>query len=176
LTEWDPAYKLSVTSLPIPFNSWVDDTPELDDYMIPALRKNVAGAGRSNEPQTRLDHILVEYEKKKNLLFSNCLDNLLSRSWQKTAVHMAAGLTPWLATELPDDASEVTNEMLAEWKKQQMLAGIAAQGCNILFEEMGMRRRMNFYFEFKKSSEWKNLGFLKTVRMGKEILKKDISK
>jgi hypothetical protein len=89
---------------------------------------------------------------------------------------MAAGLTPFLAAELPDDVADFTNEMLAELKKKQMLAGIAAQGCNILFEEMGMRRRMNFYFEFKKSSEWKNLGFMKTVRMGKEILKQDISK
>jgi hypothetical protein len=97
-------------------------------------------------------------------------------SWQKTVVHITAGMTPWLAEQLPDDVSEVTNEMLQEWKKKQILAGIAAQGCNILFEEMGLRRRMNFYFEFKKSSEWKNLGFLKTVRMGKEILKKDISK
>jgi hypothetical protein len=89
---------------------------------------------------------------------------------------MASGLTPFLALEIPDDVSEITPEMLQDWKKKQALAGIAAQGCNILFEEMGMRRRMNFYFEFKKSSEWKNLGFLKTVRMGKEILKKDISK
>jgi hypothetical protein len=80
---------------------------------------------------------------------------------------MASGLTPLLATEFPEDASEVTNEMLQDWKKKQMLAGVAAQGCNVLFEEMGMRRRMNFYFEFKKSSEWKNLGFMKTVRMGK---------
>ncbi len=97
-------------------------------------------------------------------------------SWQKTAVHMAAGLTPWLSEQLPDDASQITNEMLDAWKKKQMLAGIAAQGCNVLFEEMGTCRRMNFYFEFKKSSEWKNLGFMKTVRMGKEILKKDITK
>ncbi len=89
---------------------------------------------------------------------------------------MASGLTPWLALELPDDVSDITPEMLQEWKKKQMLAGVAAQGCNILYEEIGMRRRMNFYFEFKKSSEWKNLGFMKTVRMGKEILKKDISK
>lgn len=89
---------------------------------------------------------------------------------------MASGMTPWLALELPDDASEITNDMLQEWKKKQTLAAVAAQGCNVLYEEMGLRRRMNFYFEFKKSSEWKNLGFLKTVRMGKEILKKDISK
>jgi hypothetical protein len=89
---------------------------------------------------------------------------------------MASGLTPFLATEFPEDASEVTNEMLQEWEKQQLLAGIAAQGCNILFQEMGLRRRMNFFFEFKKSWEWKNLGFMKMVRMGKEILKQDISK
>jgi hypothetical protein len=89
---------------------------------------------------------------------------------------MASGLTPWLALELPDDPDEITPEMLADWKKKQKLARLAATGCNILYEELGLRRRMNFYFEFKKSSEWKNLGFLKTVRMGKEILKKDISK
>ncbi len=89
---------------------------------------------------------------------------------------MASGLTPWLATEIPDDPSLITPEMLAEWKKKQKLATIAAAGCNVLYEELGLRRRMNFYFEFKKSSEWKNLGFLKTVRMGKEILKKDVSK
>jgi hypothetical protein len=36
---------------------------------------------------------------------------------------------------------------------------------------------MNFYFEFKSSSEqWKHLGYLKTVRIGKELLKKDVSK
>ncbi len=101
---------------------------------------------------------------------------LVSVSWQRTTVHMAAGLTPWLACELPDDPSQISAEMLTEWKKKQRLAGLAAKGCNVLFEEIGLRRRMNFYYEFKKSSEWKNLGFLKTVRMGKEILKKDVSK
>jgi hypothetical protein len=45
---------------------------------------------------------------------------------------MASGLTPWLALELPDDVSEITNEDLAEWKKKQTLAKIAAQGCNVL--------------------------------------------
>jgi hypothetical protein len=89
---------------------------------------------------------------------------------------MASGLTPWLALELPTDPKEITAEMLEEWSKKQKLARIAAAGCNILYEEIGLRRRMNFYYEFKKSSEWKNLGFLKTVRMGKEILKKDVSK
>jgi hypothetical protein len=89
---------------------------------------------------------------------------------------MASGLTPWLALELPDDVSKITNEQLAEWKKKQDLAKLAAQGCNVLYEELGLRRRMNFYFEFKTSSEWKNLGYLKTVRMGKELLKKDVSK
>jgi hypothetical protein len=89
---------------------------------------------------------------------------------------MASGLTPWLAFELPEDPTEITAEMLDEWRKKQKLARLAAAGCNILFEEIGLRRRMNFYYEFKKSSEWKNLGFLKTVRMGKEILKKDVSK
>jgi hypothetical protein len=89
---------------------------------------------------------------------------------------MASGLTPWLALELPEDVSQITNEQLAEWKKKQALAKIAAQGCNVLYEELGLRRRMNFYFEFKSSCEWKNLGYLKTVRMGKELLKKDVSK
>jgi hypothetical protein len=89
---------------------------------------------------------------------------------------MASGLTPWLALELPEDASQITNEQLAAWKKKQELARLAAQGCNILYEELGLRRRMNFYFEFKSSCEWKNLGYLKTVRMGKEILKKDVTK
>ncbi len=59
--EWDPAYKPSVTSLPIPFNSWVDDPPELNEYMLPALRKNALGTLRPGEAQTRLDHFLVEY-------------------------------------------------------------------------------------------------------------------
>jgi hypothetical protein len=89
---------------------------------------------------------------------------------------MASSLTPWLTLELPDDVSQITNEQLAEWKKKQTLAKIAAQGCNVLYEELGLRRRMNFYFEFKSSSEWKHLGYLKTVRMGKELLKKDVSK
>ncbi len=89
---------------------------------------------------------------------------------------MASGLTPWLALELSDDVSQSTNEQLTEWKKKQMLAKIAAQGCNVLFEEIGLRRCMNFYFEFKSSCEWKNLGYLKTVLMGKELLKKDVSK
>ncbi len=89
---------------------------------------------------------------------------------------MASGLTPWLALDLPDDVSKISNEQLAEWKKKQALARLAAQGCNVLYEELGLRRRMNFYFEFKTSSEWKNLGYLKTVRMGKELLKKDVSK
>jgi hypothetical protein len=89
---------------------------------------------------------------------------------------MASGMTPWLALELPDDVSQITNEQLADWKKKQSLARIAAQGCNVLYEELGLPRRMNFFFEFKSSSEWKNLGYLKTVRMGKELLKKDVSK
>jgi hypothetical protein len=89
---------------------------------------------------------------------------------------MASGLTPWLALELPDDPSKISAEMLTEWKKKQKLARLAATGCNVLYEEIGLRRRMNFSYEFKKSSEWKNLGYLKTVRMGKEILKKDVSK
>jgi hypothetical protein len=89
---------------------------------------------------------------------------------------MASGLTPWLALDLPDDVSQITNEDLAEWKKKQTLAKLAAQGCNVLFEEIGLRRRMNFYFEFKSSCEWKNLGYLKTLRMGKELLKKDVTK
>ncbi len=97
-------------------------------------------------------------------------------SWQRTTVHMASGLTPWLALELPSDPSKITAEMLEKWKKQQQLARLAATGCNILYEELGLKRRMNFYFEFKKSCEWKNLGFLKTVRMGKEILRKSVSK
>jgi hypothetical protein len=61
IDEWDPAYKSKVTSLPIPHNSWVDEPPELNDYMIPGLR-NASGrnAGTFGEPQTRWDHILVE--------------------------------------------------------------------------------------------------------------------
>jgi hypothetical protein len=61
IDEWDPAYKSSVTSLPIPHNSWVDDPPELNDYMLPGLR-NAGGRNASGfmEPQTRWDHILVE--------------------------------------------------------------------------------------------------------------------
>jgi hypothetical protein len=59
-SEWDPAYKLAVTSLPIPFNSWVDEPPELNDYMLPALRKNANDNGKPGEPKTRWDHSLVE--------------------------------------------------------------------------------------------------------------------
>jgi hypothetical protein len=92
-------------------------------------------------------------------------------SWQKTTVHMASGLTPWLALELPDDVSQITNDDLAEWKKKQMLAKLAAQGCNVLFEELGLRRRMNFYFEFKSSSEWKHLGYLKSMKKKKKKVK-----
>ncbi len=46
---------------------------------------------------------------------------------------MASGLTPWLAVDLPNDVSELTNEHL-EQLKQQALARIAAQGCNVLYE------------------------------------------
>jgi hypothetical protein len=66
---------------------------------------------------------------------------------------MASGLTPWLALELPDDADEITTEMLVDWKKKQKLARLAATGCNVLYKELGLRRRMNFYFDFKKTSD-----------------------
>jgi hypothetical protein len=58
--KWDPAYKPAVTSLPIPHNSWVDDPPELNDYMLPGLRHASKNQGWSSEPQTRWDHHLVE--------------------------------------------------------------------------------------------------------------------
>jgi hypothetical protein len=62
IDEWDPAYKSTVTSLPIPHNSWVDEPPELNDYMIPGLRNAAPrSSGNSSEPQTRWDHSLVEY-------------------------------------------------------------------------------------------------------------------
>jgi hypothetical protein len=61
IDEWDPAYKSKVTSLPIPHNSWVDEPPELNEYMLPGLRNaGGKGSGNFNEPQTRWDHILVE--------------------------------------------------------------------------------------------------------------------
>jgi hypothetical protein len=44
--KWDPAYKSMVTSLPIPFNTWVDEPPEMNDYMLPGLRKH----GKQNRP------------------------------------------------------------------------------------------------------------------------------
>jgi hypothetical protein len=59
IDKWDPAYKSAVTSLPIPFNCWVDEPPELNDYMIPGLRKHGKQV-RPGEPLTRLDHLLVE--------------------------------------------------------------------------------------------------------------------
>jgi hypothetical protein len=49
-----------------------------------------------------------------------------------------------------------------------MLAKLAAQGCNVLFKELGLRRRMNFYFEFKSSSEWKHLAYLKSMWIPKK--------
>jgi hypothetical protein len=49
---------------------------------------------------------------------------------------MASGLMPWLALDLPDDVSQISNEQLAEWKKKQSLAKIAAQGCNVLYQEL----------------------------------------
>jgi hypothetical protein len=58
--KWDPAYKSTVTSLPIPHNSWVDEPPELNEYMLPGLRNASKGSGNSFEPQTRWDHLLVE--------------------------------------------------------------------------------------------------------------------
>lgn len=62
IDEWDPAYKSKVTSLPIPHNSWVDEPPELNDYMLPGLRNAPAkSSGNFSEPQTRWDHTLVEY-------------------------------------------------------------------------------------------------------------------
>jgi hypothetical protein len=75
-----------------------------------------------------------------------------------------------------DHVGKMQKCMMQEWKKKQELAGLAATGRNVLYEELSLRRHMNSYHEFKTSSEWKNLGFLKTVRMGKEILKKDVSK
>ncbi len=57
--KWDPAYKSMVTSLPVPFNCWVDEPPELNDYMLPGLRKH-GKQGRPGEPLTRLDHVLQE--------------------------------------------------------------------------------------------------------------------
>ncbi len=57
--KWDPAYKSTVTSLPILFNCWVDEPPEINDYMIPGLRKH-GKQGKPGEPLTRLDHVLVE--------------------------------------------------------------------------------------------------------------------
>ncbi len=57
--KWDPAYKAAVTSLPILFNCWVDKPPEINDYMIPGLRKH-GKQNRSGEPLTRLDHILLK--------------------------------------------------------------------------------------------------------------------
>ncbi len=59
--KWDPAYKSTVTSLPIPHNSWVDGPPELKEYMLPALRNANRLQGVSSEPQTCWDHLLVEY-------------------------------------------------------------------------------------------------------------------
>jgi hypothetical protein len=79
---------------------------------------------------------------------------------------MGSGLTPWLALELPSDPREITPEMLAEWTKKQELARLAATGCNVLYEELGMRRRMNFYHKFKKSSEWKNARLLEDRQNG----------
>jgi hypothetical protein len=58
--KWDPAYKSTVTSLPIPHNSWVDGPPELNDYMLPGLRNAFRNSNGFNEPQTRWDHVLVE--------------------------------------------------------------------------------------------------------------------
>jgi hypothetical protein len=57
--KWDPAYKSTVTSLPIPFNSWVDESPEMNEYMLPGLRKH-GKQGRPGEPFTRLGHVLQE--------------------------------------------------------------------------------------------------------------------
>jgi hypothetical protein len=57
--KWDPAYKSTVASLPIPFNCWVDEPPELNEYMLPGLRKH-GKQGRPGEPLTRLDHVLQE--------------------------------------------------------------------------------------------------------------------
>jgi hypothetical protein len=58
--KWDPAYKSTVTSLPIPHNTWVDGPPELNDYMVPGLRNATKNFAGYSEPQTRWDHILVE--------------------------------------------------------------------------------------------------------------------
>jgi hypothetical protein len=59
INKWDPAYKSTVTSLPILFNSWVDEPPELNNFMLPGLRKHGKQV-RPGEPLTRLDHVLVE--------------------------------------------------------------------------------------------------------------------
>ncbi len=58
---------------------------------------------------------------------------------------MASGLAPWLALELPDDPAEITTKMLTSWKKKKKLTRLAASGCNVLYEELGLRHRMKFY-------------------------------
>jgi hypothetical protein len=58
--KWDPAYKSTVTSLPIPHNMWVDEPPELNKYMLPGLRNANCNGNGYSEPQTRWDHVLVE--------------------------------------------------------------------------------------------------------------------
>jgi hypothetical protein len=96
----------------------------------------------------------------KSALTLNTYENAFFGTVGRRPWFVASGLTPWLALELPDDLSQITNEQLQEWKKKQALARIAAQSCNVLYEELGLRRRMNFYFKFKTSCEWKNLGYL----------------
>jgi hypothetical protein len=57
--KWDPAYKSAVCSLPIPFNTWIDEPPEMNEYMLPGLRKH-GKQNRPGEPLTRWDHVLTE--------------------------------------------------------------------------------------------------------------------
>jgi hypothetical protein len=64
ILKWDPAYKSTVNSLPIPFYCWVDEPPEMNDYMLLGLRKQ-GKQTKPGEPLTCWDDLLLEYLKKK---------------------------------------------------------------------------------------------------------------
>ena len=91
---------------------------------------------------------------------------------QKTTVHMAVGLTPLLSLKLPDTPDSITPNFWSALQKKLSLAQHAARGCNVIYEDIGFQRRMNFKNEFKSRSEWKNLGYVRTIRMGPYLLMK----
>lgn len=148
--KWLPGYKQRILAIPIPLNTWIDEPPEFNPYMLRGLKKKESG--KKTDPATKMDHFFTDV--------------------QRTTVHMAVGLTPLLSLKLPDEPDNITPTFWSALKKKHSLAQKAARGCNVVFEDLAFQRRLNFKNEFKSRSEWKNLGYVRTIRMGPSLLMK----